>query len=130
MARRRSSRSYRTGEAVFSSNRRLPRPIEQLHVEPWSPGQAAEAFADDEVYQRSGPGEEFLAPAVPPRGVITPAKQPFDFLRRLYVRAPVRERFCVQRKIRREVMHALGLAGRRGLGRGGVRRRSSSSWRC
>lgn len=48
----------------------------------------------------------------------------------LRVRVPARVAFCVRRKQRREVMHALGIAGRRGLGRGGVRRRESSQWAC
>lgn len=41
-----------------------------------------------------------------------------------------RVRFCVQRHQRRQVLHALGIAGRRGLGRNGVRRSENSNWRC
>jgi len=37
---------------------------------------------------------------------------------------------CIRRKSRREVLHALGVAGRRGLGLSGVHRTPDSSWRC
>lgn len=37
---------------------------------------------------------------------------------------------CVRRRIRRAVLHAFGIAGRRGLGRGGVRRNEFSSIGC
>lgn len=51
---------------------------------------------------------------------------------RLQVQAPRRVAFCVRRQQRKEVLHALGIAGRRGLvGRGGsYHRTSNSSWRC
>lgn len=39
-------------------------------------------------------------------------------------------RVCVQRKQRRNVLFARGVAGRRGLGRHGVRRSIHSSWSC
>lgn len=38
--------------------------------------------------------------------------------------------FCVRRKQRREVLFARKVAGRKGLGGGGVRRTISSSWSC
>lgn len=37
---------------------------------------------------------------------------------------------CVRRGVRKEVLHALGVAGKRGLGRGGVRRGPSSNVSC
>lgn len=37
---------------------------------------------------------------------------------------------CVRRKVRKEVLHALGVAGSRGLGRSGVHRSADSSWGC
>lgn len=50
----------------------------------------------------------------------------------LQIQAPRRVAFCVRRKQRREVLHAYGIAGRRGLvGRGGgYRRTADSHWRC
>lgn len=53
-------------------------------------------------------------------------------LRVLEIRAPVRTLFCVRRKVRREVLFARAIAGRRGLrGRGGSYRRNQNSvWRC
>lgn len=51
---------------------------------------------------------------------------------RAQLRANPRAGFCVRRKQRREVIHALGIAGRVGLrGRGGsYYRRESSQWVC
>lgn len=44
---------------------------------------------------------------------------------------PRRVQVCLRRKARKEVLHALGIAGRRGLGRGaGVHRNADSSWSC
>lgn len=51
----------------------------------------------------------------------------------LQVQAPARVRFCVARKMRKQVLFALGVAGRRGSapGRGGRYWRSeNSNWRC
>lgn len=50
----------------------------------------------------------------------------------LQVQAPRRVVFCVRRKQRKEVLHALGIAGRRGLrGRGGsYHRTENSNWAC
>lgn len=50
--------------------------------------------------------------------------------RQLRITAPGSVAFCVRRKVRREVMFAKQIAGRRGLGRGGVRRSESSNWSC
>lgn len=50
---------------------------------------------------------------------------------RLFVRVPYRERFCVKRKQRKQVLFAYGVAGRRGIGRGKRWiRNSTSSYRC
>lgn len=46
------------------------------------------------------------------------------------LRADPRQSFCVRRAVRRNVLFARGVAGRRGLGRHGVRRSVSSAWRC
>lgn len=48
----------------------------------------------------------------------------------LRVVEPARVLMCVRRGIRREVLHALGIAGSRGLGRGGVRRTVDSAYSC
>lgn len=49
----------------------------------------------------------------------------------LQVRAPSRARFCLQRKQRKEVLFAYGVAGRRGVGRGKRwNRNANSQWRC
>lgn len=37
---------------------------------------------------------------------------------------------CFRRGLRREVLHALGIAGKKGLGRGGVKRKAESSYKC
>lgn len=81
-------------------------------------------------------------PWAPPRRLrietVHPAKPPsagpkaMQSLRLLSVRIPERERFCVQRKRRRETLFALNRIGR---GAGRLRRRAwrrteSSNWRC
>jgi len=43
---------------------------------------------------------------------------------------PSRVLVCVRRKIRKEVLHAFGIAGRRGLGRGGVQFNENSKFSC
>lgn len=48
-------------------------------------------------------------------------------LYQLNIQAPSRVKFCVRRKIRREVMFARNMAGRRGIGRGKTWRRSENS---
>lgn len=44
--------------------------------------------------------------------------------------APGKVLACVRRRMRREVMFAKQIAGRRGLGTGGVRRTADSAWSC
>lgn len=41
-----------------------------------------------------------------------------------------RAAFCVRRAVRREVLHAVGVAGKRGIGAGGVRRTANSKRKC
>lgn len=56
-----------------------------------------------------------------------------QLLNRMWIRAPARVRFCVQRKERRSALFAFGVAGRRGSapGKGGkYRRRVESSYTC
>lgn len=53
-----------------------------------------------------------------------------EAMRLLYLNAPSRVLFCLRRKIRKAVLHAFGVAGRRGIGRGGVNRTANSMWRC
>lgn len=48
----------------------------------------------------------------------------------LRVPVPDKVRFCVRRKVRRGVLFAMDVAGRRGLGRGGVTRTPDSAWSC
>jgi hypothetical protein len=66
----------------------------------------------------------------PPRSRLSRLFDPWQGFNTLAVRVPARVSFCVRRKVRKEVLHALGIAGRRGLGRGGVRRTENSNWRC
>lgn len=57
----------------------------------------------------------------------------FDGLRPLQIRAPMRARFCVQRKQRREVLFAFRRVGYSGSSpgrRNHYRRTANSHWRC
>lgn len=57
--------------------------------------------------------------------------RPYSYIQSgLRIRAPRRVYFCISRKQRREVFHALGLAGERGFGKRGVRRTQNSQYRC
>lgn len=52
-------------------------------------------------------------------------------LKQLRMLAPRRVLFCLRRKVRKEVMFALKIAGRRGVGVGKRwRRTENSNWRC
>lgn len=132
MARRRGSSGTSGRSSLPNELDSLLRPNVEPRIAPWSPGEAAEVrFGDFDLGPRSGPAEVFRAARRAARGVITPAKQPFDVLRRLYVRVPKRDQLCIARRVRREVMHALAVAGRRGVGAGRRRRTSRwSEWRC
>lgn len=44
--------------------------------------------------------------------------------------SPERVLVCVRRKIRQQVLHAIGIAGRRGIGHGGVKFTQESKYRC
>lgn len=132
MARRRGSSGTSGRSSLPNELDSLLRPNVEPRIAPWSPGEAAEvSFGDFDLGPRSGPVEVFRAPRRATRGVITPNRQPFDLLRRLYVRAPKRDLLCVARKVRREVMHALRVAGRSGVGAGKRRHTTRwSEWRC
>lgn len=89
----------------------------------------------------SYPRARRVVPGQPGRGPFPSYKPPLSLFekavraRRLLSQAsnPVRYvKYCVQRKVRKGVLHALGIAGKRGLrGKGGhYQRRESSAWRC
>lgn len=73
------------------------------------------------------PGKRLPHP--PPESQRRLAKWWRDF-NALQVRVPSKVAFCVRRKQRRETLFALDIAGRRGLGRHGVRRNENSNWSC
>lgn len=144
---RRSSR--RTGAALLPANGTLPRPTVGPAVSYPDP-----ALADLEDTRRSlvpfgrapltqGPSGVSTPLVRPPRGmrVLVPPSAPAKPTRsRMFpwrtipVAAPASVRFCIQRKQRKEVLFAKGVAGknkRRSPGRGGGYRRSAkSNYRC
>lgn len=72
---------------------------------------------------------------VPGKRPLTPASQKrielsWRAFNVLQAKAPASVRYCVRRKQRRETLFALDIAGRRGLGRRGVRRTENSNWSC
>lgn len=64
-------------------------------------------------------------PQAPSKAVSLPS-----LLASIKMRAPARVRFCVQRKSRKEVLFAKGVAGRRGRSPGPYRRKQSSYYSC
>lgn len=139
------ARRFRRGRAsVFRTNGTLPLALQQdelwsLSTPAWSSAVPQDDFPDrvwDEVpYQRS----EGSWPVVRRYGpTFSPLKgglgsRSLDALRPLQIRVPMRARFCVQRKQRREVLFAFRRVGYSGSspGRRNTYRRSANShWRC
>lgn len=63
------------------------------------------------------------APRLFPKSALSP-------LYGLRIRNPFRVAFCLRRTLRRSFLFAVGIAGRRGLGRRGVRRTQNSQYSC
>lgn len=53
-----------------------------------------------------------------------------DVPHQMSFRNPDRVLVCARRQIRKEVLHALGISGRRGIGRGGVKFNENSKFGC
>lgn len=129
------------------SNRRLPLPQEsvlqefrwQRHqgplwplaasrssVYPWGELLAAERPISAAARWSSIPSRRWAKPpsTKPPLRLLS------QWMRVLQIRAPSRVGFCVRRKVRKEVLFAKRVAGRRGLGRRGVRFTQDSQYRC
>lgn len=131
MSRRGGSRSRfkRSGEVFFTSNGLpLPRPygegVAPPRVSPgvFSPARRVEVFA-------SSPRRLSVDPRPAGRRVarsFRPGKVPFQVV----MRVPARVRFCVERKQRREVLFARGVAGRGGGRHGSYRRTANSYYSC
>lgn len=135
-----AKRNRRTGAPqFFGANRRLPRPLDSSTVmfdrraqyNPFTdiaPG-VKQPAVDEYFYSRGRDATGFSLTSTPApltkrlsgRGTRFPSFQ---------VVAPPGARFCFNRKIRREVLFALNVAGGRGIGKRGVYRRKSSSYRC
>lgn len=119
--------SYRAGDAPHLTDR-LPRPSDSFSYvfggsvpASYLPG----PFARTRVLGPRTFGPPKLVRAA--QGMV----RPYSYLQSgLRIRAPRRVYFCVQRKQRKEVLFAKNIAGRRGLGRRGVRRTQNSQYRC
>lgn len=135
-ARRSDFRQFeRAGEASESaSNGTLPRAQERVQQAqerfalPWGDGGSApisarifDAPRDTEISRRVTHGERLSRP------------QQFKALRLLEIKAPRRVLFCARRQVRKEVLFARKVAGRRGGSpgrRGRYLRNANSQWRC
>lgn len=142
MSRRssRSTRSFSRGESFLDSQRSWPPAIERLSVneELFALSRTPQSYVFGETDARpfshgltviSGeqvvPKARRVGPAAYGAGTIM---APFGSLR---IMAPRRVLFCLRRKVRKEVMFALRIAGKRGVGAGKRwRRTENSQWRC
>lgn len=117
----------RAGESAFLTDR-LPRPSDpSFYV---FGGSVPTIYLPDPVPRRRVSGSRTFGP---PKSIKAAqgTVRPYSYLQSgLRIRAPRHVYFCLSRKQRREVFHALGLAGRRGFGKGGVRRTQNSQYRC
>lgn len=122
----------RAGELVYGSSGTLPRAQERVRrLSPldslFTVSQASAAFheaAEDYALGRK-PQHSYAR--------LSPAKRFFrgyEALRVLKLDAPNRVMFCIRRKLRKEVLFALGKAGFSGSTRGRYRRTADSQWRC
>lgn len=145
MSRRssRSTRSFSRGESFLDSQRSWPPAIERLSVNQ----ELAALSAIPDSYVFNDDHGLTLAPALGRTygPDFPPAKRSFRVLpnaayqyaalmaplNKLRVFAPRRVLFCLRRKVRKEVMFALNIAGKRGVGAGKRwRRTENSNWRC
>ena len=121
-------RRRRTGDGSHHASRRsLPRPrvvqvdpLETERVEYRRPT-GLPSIARRPVYlqpKRAEDGRRELARRVRARRRVALTKSLHSLLNQIKVMRPSRMMFCVRRKIRREVMFALGVGGKRGVGRG------------
>lgn len=119
--------SYRTGE-VFSSNPRLPRPSDPS-VYVFGQSVLTDTLPDPVARSRVS-GSRIFGPPLKVKAAQGNAR-PYSYLESgLRIIAPRRVYFCVQRKKRKEVLFAKNIAGKRGIGRKGVRRTQNSQYRC
>lgn len=147
-SRRRLTRSESAGRAdsyrlynppVFPYKRVMPRPVVRPLVDALvseakrsSPTRSAIAYRSSRRLadvSESGPTafarRVGLVPAKRPERIITPPAKP---LYKLAFSNPKLVAECLRRRMRKEVLHALGIAGRKGLsGRGGGYRRTPAS---
>lgn len=132
MARRSRRSEYRGRGPVDASSFDLELPRDELRRElgpspsiaPSVPGWVSLA-RQARTWKVFGPGSRVS----PPRAPAPPwggGGVPFA----LVTRFPRQVRYCIQRGMRREVLFARGVAGRRGSAPGPYRRKESSNWRC
>lgn len=149
MSRRssRSTRSFSRGESFLDSQRSWPPAIERLSINEelaaLAPIRSSYFFGETDerdfphalTFIPSGqvwPKARRVGPAAFGLGSLAyqwhSAMAP---LRKLQMLAPRRVLFCLRRKVRKEIMFALNIAGRRGVGAGKRwRRTENSNWRC
>lgn len=132
MSRRsRSGRSYSySGESFFDSNRRLPRVFEDdllsqfdRRAEPWPT--SGRDLAD--YHMPFSSGMRLFQSGFP--AVARQGKRDYSAMRILRIAVPSKVKFCIVRKVRREVLFARDVAGRRGLS-GPYRRNQNSQYSC
>lgn len=139
------ARGFRRGRAsVFRTNGTLPPALQQDELF-YSPGYSwpspiaedgfGASYGDATPYLRSEglwPVSRSYGPTFSPlKGGL--GSRSFEALRPLQVRVPMRARFCVQRKQRREVLFAFRRVGYSGSSpgrRNTYRRTANSHWRC
>lgn len=146
-----ASRGARARRSSQSLTLALPRAQERVHQDDWSDlalSRSSYALHTDRavraVYQdplrriqvapdyrrRARMSGTLLAPLSAKPRVARLSSGRYSALRLLQVRAPMRARFCVRRKQRREVLFAMGRAGFSGSAPGRYFRRAESSYRC
>lgn len=139
--RRNTQNNYYGGRETYDfSSRRLPLshkkqvPLssfeDRRRFHPEGSGRPAKTFRA--ISARFKVGGITLAKARRPEGSVWDARsqgyEPLPF--KIGFVEPSRVLVCVRRKIRREVIHALGINKLRGLGRGGVRFNENSKFSC
>lgn len=117
----------RAGDNTYLTDR-LPRPSDSSFYV--FGGSVPTVYLPDPVERRRFSGSRTFGPPKVNK-VAQSTVRPYSYLQSgLRIRAPRHVHFCLSRKQRREVFHALGLAGRRGFGKRGVRRTQNSQYRC
>lgn len=143
MARRSSSRSsssLRRGGSFLDPQRSWPPAIERLSINEElaalavTPNSYFYGETEDRDFPHAltfVPNKQMLAKPRPVGPVAYRASTIMAPFGQLRIFAPRRVLFCLRRKVRKEVLFALRIAGRRGVGAGKRwRRTAESSWRC